>query len=74
MLDRWLFTLEARPPLHTTTTFSQLGVSDSQDPLTFTQHGDLCPIREEDIALYHLPKEASGCIGQFSHYQLTAKK
>lgn len=74
MLRRWLFTLETRPPLHTETTLSQLGVSDDQEPLTFTQHGDLFPICQEDIALYNLPREANGQIGQFSHYQQIAVK
>ena len=69
MLNRWLFTLDSRPPLHTPTSFSKLGVKDDDEPLTFTQHGDLYPICDKDIALYNLPSEANGHIGQFILYQ-----
>ena len=73
MLNRWLFTLDSRPPLNIPTSFSKLGVKDDDEPLTFTQHGDLCPICSEDIALYNLPAEAHGHIGQFIHYQTLGK-
>ena len=69
MLHRWLFTLESRPPLHTTTTLRQLGVGDDNKPLTFTHYGDLHPIQREEIERYNLPADAKGHIGQFSHYE-----